>query len=115
MCAPVHHPTPSCTSRRLARSQTLTVQAQTLVQTGNLLPDSIIFQLMERRLRKGRAAGEQAVLLDGFPRTVKQAEALLGFSDVQLAVNLSVDLRVSTEWALIWVTDLCFSMGHHLM
>ena len=49
---------------------------------------------MERRLRQGRLAGEQGVLLDGFPRTVKQAEALLQFSDVQVAVNLSVDLRV---------------------
>ena len=34
--------------------------------------------------------GEEGVLLDGFPRTRNQAEALLTFANVQLALNLSL-------------------------
>ena len=66
-----------------------------------------MLQLMERRLRQGRQAGERGVLLDGFPRTVQQAEALLQFSDVQLAVNLSVDLRVRAALPLLCHLEAC--------
>lgn len=48
-------------------------------------------QLLQKRLSEGVRRGEEGVLLDGFPRTGSQAEALLTFSDVQLAMNL--DLR----------------------
>ena len=45
-------------------------------------------QLLQQRLAAGRARGEGGVLLDGFPRTRSQADSLLRFSDVQLALNL---------------------------
>ena len=47
-------------------------------------------QLLQKRLADGARVGEEGVLLDGFPRTRSQAEALLTFADVQLALNLSL-------------------------
>ncbi|KAK9830061.1 hypothetical protein WJX72_009495 [[Myrmecia] bisecta] len=65
-----------------------------IVNAGNLLPDSLILELLQNRLAEGAARGEQGVLLDGFPRTRAQAEALTHFTDVQLAVNLSLQDKV---------------------
>lgn len=63
---------------------------KSIVNSGNLLPDSIILAVLQERLAEGRAAGERGVLLDGFPRTRAQAEALVQTADVRMAVNLSV-------------------------
>ena len=49
-----------------------------------------VLQLLQKRLSDGARKGEEGVLLDGFPRTRNQAEALLTFADVQLALNLSL-------------------------
>lgn len=46
-------------------------QVQALVEAGKLVPDELIIQLVEAHLQ-----GERDYLLDGFPRTVGQAEAL---------------------------------------
>ena len=59
-----------------------------MVNAGNLLPDTYVLQLLQKRLGDGARAGEEGVLLDGFPRTRSQAEALLTFSDVQMALNM---------------------------
>ncbi|GIV25227.1 MAG: adenylate kinase [Bacteroidia bacterium] len=44
---------------------------QALVEGGKLIPDQLIVSLVEQQLQEGRT-----YLLDGFPRTVGQAEAL---------------------------------------
>ncbi len=51
---------------------------------------------MQNRLSEGARKGEEGVLLDGFPRTRNQAEALLTFADVQLALNLSLREEVGS-------------------
>lgn len=53
------------------RSATL-FQMKSIVNSGNLLPDSIILAVLQERLAEGRASGERGVLLDGFPRTRAQ-------------------------------------------
>lgn len=93
-------------------------QAQAIVAKGDLLPDDMILevrlplcshqlhirlytvctrtnaiaslQLLEKRLQEGQAHGELGVLLDGFPRTRRQAQMLALIADTQLAVNLSL-------------------------
>ncbi len=61
---------------RLAREQgtPLGRQAQSYMDSGALVPDSVVIGLIEQRLREPDAAA--GFLLDGFPRTVPQAEAL---------------------------------------
>jgi len=55
---------------------------------GELVPDEIIIQLLEERLRKPDA--EKGFILDGFPRTISQAEALEEISKIDLVLNLNV-------------------------
>jgi adenylate kinase len=64
-------------------------KAKEYMDAGQLLPDDVILGIVEERLA---AADVQAdgFLLDGFPRTVGQAEALLGMTPVDVAVDLDV-------------------------
>jgi len=45
-----------------------------LMDSGQLVPDSIVIELVKQRL--ARPDHQSGVILDGFPRTIKQAEAL---------------------------------------
>ena len=49
-------------------------QAKRYIMAGSLVPDEITVEMIEQRLTDPDAAG--GVLLDGFPRTRPQAEAL---------------------------------------
>jgi len=51
-------------------------RAAEYMNSGHLVPDDLILDMVDRRLRAPDAAG--GYLLDGFPRTVPQAEALEG-------------------------------------
>lgn len=55
---------------------------------GELVPDEVIIQLLANRL--GKPDSERGFILDGFPRTIRQAEALDGISRIDVAVNLNV-------------------------
>lgn len=47
-------------------------EAQSYMDAGKLVPDDVILRLVERELEKGI----QGYILDGFPRTIPQAESL---------------------------------------
>jgi len=49
-------------------------QAKTYIDNGNLVPDNIILRIIENRLKANDA--QDGYLLDGFPRTINQAEGL---------------------------------------
>ena len=75
-------------------------QAQDYMRRGELVPDDLIMALMEHRLQQPDC--ETGFLLDGFPRTIPQAEALtrlLGKLGVVLdmAVNIEVPREVIIE------------------
>ena len=71
------------------------------MNAGELLPDSLILAVLNDRLASGRAAGEAGVLLDGFPRTRPQAEALTRTADVKLAINLHVREEVGRRSSVL--------------
>jgi adenylate kinase len=50
--------------------------AQSYMDAGKLVPDSVMVGIIEERLREPDCA--QGFILDGFPRTVAQADALAG-------------------------------------
>lgn len=72
-------------------------QAQAYMKRGDLVPDELIMGIMESRLQEPDCA--KGFLLDGFPRTIPQAEALkallarLGIR-LDAAVNLDVPREV---------------------
>jgi len=56
-----------------------------IMERGELVPDEVTVDLVRERLsRPDTAAG---YILDGFPRTVPQAEALAGFQRLDAAIN----------------------------
>lgn len=56
--------------------------------------------MLERRLEEGRAKGERGFILDGFPRTLAQADRLLSSHGIQVAFNLGLREEVLIEKCL---------------
>lgn len=72
-------------------------KAKGYMDEGKLVPDELTIELVKDRLRKDDA--KKGFLLDGFPRTIPQAEALDGFlkeEGIKLdrVVNIDVDKSV---------------------
>lgn len=62
--------------RQAVKNKTpLGMQIQAIMDQGHLVPDDIMIKLVQERIALPDCA--QGYLLDGFPRTVKQAEALI--------------------------------------
>jgi len=55
---------------------------------GKLGPDEIMIKILAKRLRKPDC--NKGCILDGFPRTIKQAEALEKIVKIDLVINLNV-------------------------
>ncbi len=71
-------------------------KAQRYMDSGELVPDEVIIEMMAKAIRKAPAAG---FILDGFPRTVNQAAALDKALDangqkIDAVLNLQIDDRV---------------------
>ena len=62
-------------------------QVRALVQSGKLVGDDVIMKIMERRLFKDEDKKAKGIILDGFPRTVGQAQMLDKLGTVQAAMN----------------------------
>lgn len=65
--------------------------AESYISKGNLVPDDVTIDLVKNRLKEPDA--KEGVILDGFPRTVKQAEELDKIlknnqSEVDIVINL---------------------------
>ncbi len=71
-------------------------EAQGYIDRGDLVPDSLIMGIMEQRLREKDV--EKGFLLDGFPRTIPQAEALDALlKKLNIRLDLAVNLDVPRE------------------
>jgi adenylate kinase len=68
----------------------LASQLEDIVKQGQLVSDEFIFKLLSKRLEFGEAKGESGFILDGFPRTIRQAEILEGVTDIDLVINLKL-------------------------
>ena len=66
----------------------LGLEAKTYMDSGQLVPDQVIIGLIEGRLNEPDASN--GVLFDGFPRTIPQAEALAGITEVSAVISIEV-------------------------
>ena len=75
--------------RRAIKEQTPTgVKAKAFIDAGKLVPDEVIIDIVKDRLAQSDCAG--GYILDGFPRTVPQAEALEGIAAIDAVIELDV-------------------------
>lgn len=71
-------------------------QAEEFMNSGNLVPDELIVKLIEEKISNGDEGN--GVILDGFPRTMPQAESLKKmFEQNQEHLDSAVLLEVSDE------------------
>lgn len=76
--------------RQNLREETpLGLQIKDIMAKGMLVPDEITIEIVKDRLAKPDCAN--GYILDGFPRSIVQAEALDTFQNIDCAVNLEVD------------------------
>ncbi|MDR1893178.1 MAG: nucleoside monophosphate kinase [Spirochaetales bacterium] len=61
-------------------------QVRSILASGGLVPDELTIALVRDRLKQGDT--ERGYILDGFPRTLPQAEALEGFARPGAVINL---------------------------
>ena len=75
--------------RSAIKNQTPTgLEAKRYMDAGQLVPDSVVIAMVKERLAMPDCAG--GYLLDGFPRTVEQAEALEKFAAPDAVVDIEV-------------------------
>ncbi len=75
--------------RKAIKNKTeLGVKVQAIIEAGNLVPDDLTVALVKERLAEADAL--KGYILDGFPRTIVQADALAEFSTIDKVINFIV-------------------------
>lgn len=78
--------------QNIKRGTALGLEAKRYMDAGELVPDEVVIGMVRERLQEPDAA--QGYILDGFPRTVAQAEALARFARIDAVVNLIAEDEV---------------------
>lgn len=75
--------------KNLKEETPLGLQIKDILASGGLVPDEITIEIVKNRLAESDCAN--GYILDGFPRSIVQAEALDTFQNIDCAINLDVD------------------------
>ena len=68
------------------------LQAKSYIDQGLLVPDEVTCKIVEERIT--REDCKNGYMLDGFPRTIAQAEALDKITNIDLVINIDVDFSL---------------------
>lgn len=82
----VHLSTGDILRDEVARKTELGTTAKGFMDRGELVPDQLIIDMIRGRIE----AAEAGFLLDGFPRTTAQAEALSEFASIDVVINITL-------------------------
>lgn len=85
-----HISTGDLVRHQLSSHGPLSAQLAAIVNQGKLLSDEIIIDMLSKRLEDAQTKGETGFILDGFPRTLRQAEILEKVTDIDLVINLKL-------------------------
>lgn len=92
----VHLSTGDLLRSQIAQQTALGLEAKTLMDKGQLVPDEVVVGMISTALEENPQA--KGFLFDGFPRTAAQAEALDGLLEIkQTPVKVMLALDVSEE------------------
>ena len=72
----------------IADGTPLGLKVKAIIDAGKLVDDETTIELVKERLTKDDV--KKGYILDGFPRTIPQAEALAGFSKVDKVINFDI-------------------------
>ncbi|MCL2751170.1 MAG: adenylate kinase [Firmicutes bacterium] len=78
----------------IRRGTVLGTKAKASMDQGKLVPDDVVIGLIANRIQEKDCG--RGFMLDGFPRTVAQADALAALADIDKVVNISVPLNKLT-------------------
>ena len=85
--------------------------AKTFMDAGQLVPDEVIINLIKDRIKESDA--QNGVMFDGFPRTIPQAEALAGITEVSHVIAIDVpDERIVERICGRFTCNECGSVYH---
>ena len=86
----------------IAGGTVLGMQAREIMQQGKLVPDDLVNQMVADRLKQPDA--ERGYILDGFPRTLPQADWLDGYIGLAALPVVAVSITVDYEHLLQRIT-----------
>ena len=66
------------------------LKAKSYIDRGQLVPDEVVVEIVQQRIEESDC--KHGFLLDGFPRTIAQAEALDRLTDIDRVINIEADL-----------------------
>jgi adenylate kinase len=90
----------------IAAKTPLGLKVKAIIDAGKLVDDETTIELVKERLTQ-----ESGYILDGFPRTIPQAEALAGFSVVEKVINF--DIPDSSVLERLGGRRVCRKCGHN--
>lgn len=67
-------------------------QVKTILASGELVPDSVTIEMVKERFTQKDT--ERGFILDGFPRTIAQADALDSIKSIDHVINFNLDREV---------------------
>ena len=80
----------------LGNNTSLGLEAKKYMEEGNLVPDKVVIDMVEVKIKEN--LNSNGFIFDGFPRTVKQAEALdVMLKAKKLEINRLISLEVKDE------------------
>lgn len=91
----------------IKRETELGKKVKEIVGRGDLVPDALTVSLVRERL--GQPDAQTGYILDGFPRTIPQAEALEAFQKLDAVVDFSIDDPLVIE--RLTGREICKSCG----
>ncbi len=95
----VHIATGDLLRLRVQDGSALGKRAKEIMERGQLVPDDVVIEMIRERLNEPDARG--GFILDGFPRTVAQAEALdKMLKELSLKLDAVLDFEVSKDVVL---------------
>ena len=91
----IHLSTGDILRSEISKGSSTGIEAQSYMNAGNLVPDKVLLAMMETTLENYKDNG---LILDGFPRTIPQAE---GLSTIFESLNQKIDYVIN-----IYVNEL---------
>ncbi|MCK5128521.1 MAG: adenylate kinase [Clostridiales bacterium] len=73
----------------IAQKTSMGLAAKKNIDAGNLVPDDVVIEIVKQRLAEDDC--KNGYLLDGFPRTIAQAQKLDEFATLDLVILVDVD------------------------